>query len=458
MSTVADPRLLGLPELWDEVPPARFPAHTLRYRNDAAAAEVGLQTLSDSDWIAHFGRFEPLPNNLPKPLALRYHGHQFQHYNPRLGDGRGFTFAQVRDTSGRLMDLGTKGSGTTPYSRGGDGRLTLKGGVREILATEMLSALGVDTSRTFSLIETGESLYRGDEPSPTRSSVLVRLSHGHIRIGSFQRLAALGQRAEMGKLLTYVCDNLLGITATPEHLLDVVVARTARTTAQWMAAGFVHGVLNTDNINITGESFDYGPWRFLTRFDPEMTAAYFDESGLYAYGRQAEAVFWNLCRLRDALGTLATVPESVLHRFGPLYRAELRAAFLHRMGLQPLSVERDDALLNALFAYLEHVRAPFDTAMFDTFGGVSTEPSLRSGPRAALYTGDTFDTLRAAWQGHSPRMVQNPEYWRRDAPVTMAITTVERVWDAIAAEDDWGPLKMLLGQVRELGGALGDKV
>ena len=112
-------------------------------------------------------------------------------YNPEIGDGRGFLFAQLRDDDGRLLDLGTKGSGQTPYSRFGDGRLTLKGGVREILATEMLEALGVDTSKTFSLIETGEELQRGDEPSPTRSAVLVRLSHGHIRIGSFQRLAAL---------------------------------------------------------------------------------------------------------------------------------------------------------------------------------------------------------------------------------------------------------------------------
>jgi uncharacterized protein YdiU (UPF0061 family) len=138
-----------------------------------------------------------------RPLALRYHGHQFGVYNPDLGDGRGFTFAQMRDGAGRLMDLGTKGSGQTPWSRRGDGRLTLKGAVREILATEMLEALGVNTSRTFSVIETGESLWRGDEPSPTRSAVLVRLSHGHIRIGTFQRLLALDKPDEMHQLIAY---------------------------------------------------------------------------------------------------------------------------------------------------------------------------------------------------------------------------------------------------------------
>src|SRR6201999_2124787 len=121
----------------------------LRYRNDRAARTVGLDHLSDAEWVAHFGRFGPLPDNLRQPLALRYHGHQFRVYNPKIGDGRGFLFAQMRDGNGRLMDLGTKGSGQTPWSRFGDGRLTLKGGVREVLATAMLEALGVPTSKSF---------------------------------------------------------------------------------------------------------------------------------------------------------------------------------------------------------------------------------------------------------------------------------------------------------------------
>ena len=165
---------------------ASFPAHKLRYRNDAAAESIGLNHLDEAEWVSHFGRFVPFAGSFETPLALCYHGHQFGHYNPELGDGRGFLFAQFYDAVGRLMDLGTKGSGTTPFSRSGDGRLTLKGAVREILATEMLEALGVQTSKTFSVIETGESLHRQDEPSPTRSAVLVRLSHSHIRIGSFQ--------------------------------------------------------------------------------------------------------------------------------------------------------------------------------------------------------------------------------------------------------------------------------
>jgi AcrR family transcriptional regulator len=165
------------PAFYDQVAAANFPQTIVRFRNNRAAGEVGLDGLSDADWVAHFGRFAPLPDSLETPLALRYHGHQFRVYNPDLGDGRGFLFAQLDAACGRLMDLGTKGSGTTPWSRAGDGRLTLKGAVREVLATEMLEALGVDTSRTLSVIETGEALERGDEPSPTRSAVLVRLSH-----------------------------------------------------------------------------------------------------------------------------------------------------------------------------------------------------------------------------------------------------------------------------------------
>ena len=192
------------PDFYDEVAPVDFPQILLRFRNDHAAATVGLDGLSDLDWLRHFGRFAPLAGSLETPLALRYHGHQFRQYNPDLGDGRGFLFAQMYDERDRLLDLGTKGSGQTPWSRAGDGRLTLKGGVREVLATEMLAALGVDTSQTFSLTETGEALDRGDEPSPTRSAVLVRLSHSHIRYGTFQRLAALGDADGMARLTDYV--------------------------------------------------------------------------------------------------------------------------------------------------------------------------------------------------------------------------------------------------------------
>ena len=202
---------------YDPVEAADFPQTILRFRNQRWAEAVGLGSLSDEEWLRHFGRFEPLPDNLPQPLALRYHGHQFRVYNPDIGDGRGFLFAQLRDSSDRLLDLGTKGSGQTPYSRFGDGRLTLKGGVREVLATEMLEALGVRTSKTFSLIETGEALERNDEPSPTRSSVLVRLQHSHIRIGTFQRLAFFEETENLRTLTDYCLRHYYGEDPSRRH-------------------------------------------------------------------------------------------------------------------------------------------------------------------------------------------------------------------------------------------------
>ena len=334
---------------YDIVTPAEFPKTILRYRNRRWAGHVGLDHLTEDEWLAHFGRFEPLPGSLPQPLALRYHGHQFRHYNPDLGDGRGFLFAQLRDGENRLLDLGTKGSGQTPWSRRGDGRLTLKGGLREVLATAMLEALGVNTSKSFSLVETGEQLTRGDEPSPARSAVLVRLSHSHIRIGSFQRLLAMGDAEAMARLMHHCVVHYLPEAAqkpgqetgqvspaeTACAFIEAVVARTARTTAGWMAAGFVHGVLNTDNINITGESFDYGPYRFLPQYDPGFTAAYFDETGLYAYGRQPEAIAWNLARLAECLLPLAPreALEPALASFDDQFWAAMRAAMLSRLGV-----------------------------------------------------------------------------------------------------------------------------
>ena len=200
---------------------------------------------------AAYGRFEgrqPL-------LALRYHGYQFGVYNPQLGDGRGFLYGQVRDRHGQLQDLGTKGSGQTPWSRGGDGRLTLKGGVREVIAAEALHRLGVTTSRTMSLIETGEQLYRGDEPSPTRSSVMVRLAKTHLRFGSCERLLHLQQPDRLVGLLRHVQRTYYGHLDEEESPLLAMVAelaeRVAHMAAQWMVAGFTHGVLNTDTC----------PWR-----------------------------------------------------------------------------------------------------------------------------------------------------------------------------------------------------
>lgn len=441
---------------YDPVQAADFPQTILRFRNDRWAAAVGLDSLLDEEWLQHFGRFRPLPDNLPNPLALRYHGHQFRSYNPDLGDGRGFTFAQLREAgTDRLLDLGTKGSGRTPWSRSGDGRLTLKGGVREVLATAMLEALGVPTSRSFSLIETGEDLERGDEPSPTRSAVLVRLSHGHIRFGSFQRHAFFERPDRITALTDHVIANyypeLAGANDRPVAMLGVVVARSARLTARWMAAGFVHGVLNTDNMNLTGESFDYGPYRFLPHNDPNFTAAYFDHSGLYSFGRQPEAVFWNLQQLAGALSLVAASEALVeaLNGFGAAYRDELTAAMLARLGVQRQGGEADAALVQAAFrAFAEGgERLRWEPFFFDWFCG--EESRALAGVRGGLYADEGFGEFRrllAGFRPERPERLADP-YFARPEPEELLIGEIEALWAAIAEADDWSGFEAKLARI-----------
>lgn len=435
--------------LGDPVRAADFPMTRLRYRNRRWDKAVGLDTLSDEDWLRHFGRFEPLPGNLPEPLALRYHGHQFRVYNPELGDGRGFLFAQLRDGAGRLLDCGTKGTGQTPWSRTADGRLTLKGAVREILATEMLEAQGVHTSKTFSVIETGEALERHDEPSPTRSAALVRLSHGHIRIGTFQRLAALGETDHLEQLIGYCLEHYPGPPPpedAPERdhpaivLIHQVVERLADLAAAWMVAGFVHGVLNTDNMNISGESFDYGPWRWLPQWDQFFTAAYFDHEGLYAFGRQPEALSWNCAQLAIALRPLVEAPPLVaaLERFGPLYQRNLARRFLWRLGIAPRGEERDMAVVIAGEAMMREQHVPPDAFFFAHRGGRNA-------------TGPLADALA----GYQPLDSSHP-YWAGEAPQAMQIGEVEEIWSAIARHDDWSALDAKIAALRTMGDALGE--
>ncbi|HEX8486826.1 protein adenylyltransferase SelO family protein [Sphingomonas sp.] len=430
---------------YDPVEAADFPQTRLRFRDDRAATEIGLASLDDAEWTAAFGRFVPLPGTLQQPLALRYHGHQFRNYNPDIGDGRGFTFAQMVDSTGRLMDLGTKGSGTTPWSRFGDGRLTLKGGVREVLASEMLEALGVPTSRSLSLIETGEALDRGDEPSPTRSAVLVRLSHGHIRIGTFQRLAYLRDDTNLRRLVAYVLRELYGEDGDdPIRLLDLVVARTARLAARYMAAGFVHGVLNTDNINVTGESFDYGPWRFAPTWDPQFTAAYFDHAGLYAFARQPEAIHWDAMQLAVSLRTIANSDALIaaLARFADVYQHEVTAAILWRMGLTPGEADADRALVTLVEQALRTTGVAIDRFFHDVFGG--TLPKDYD---------SAWDDVRAALPGHTPRANRSHPHWQ-GAPCSMLIGEVEDIWSRIADRDDWSAFDAKVAAIRDFGAAL----
>ncbi len=466
---------------YDPVEAADFPQTLVRFRNRRWAEAVGLGGLDDEAWIRHFGRFELLPDNLPRPLALRYHGHQFRVYNPDIGDGRGFLFAQLRDADERLLDLGTKGSGQTPYSRFGDGRLTLKGGVREVLATEMLEALGVETSKSFSLIETGEALDRNDEPSPTRSSVLVRLQHSHIRIGTFQRLAYFGEADNMRKLTDYClrhyypdprhCEErsdaaiqsasegeagLLRFARNDEpaaRLLWHVAREAARLAASYIAAGFVHGVLNSDNIAITAESFDYGPWRFTPFWDGAFTAAYFDYAGLYSFGRQPEAIHWDVVQLAASLRTIAEAEAltPALEAFPAEFQRGLGEAVLARLAIRPAGVDSDARLLVAMETALAAKSVEIDRFFFDWRGGRRRGPS----PADAAYEEAPFAGFRRLIADYEPvgGALDHP-YWLEEAPCSMHIDEVEAIWRRIDEADDWSAFEAKIQAVRRMGEAM----
>ncbi len=449
---------------FDEVQAAPFPRRTLRFRNQVHAATVGLDTLDDAEWEAHFARFEPLPHNLPTPLALRYHGHQFDVYNPQIGDGRGFLFAQLEDQSGRVLDLATKGSGRTPWSRGADGKLTLKGGVREVLATEMLEAMGVNTSKSFSLFETGEALMRGDEPSPTRSSVLVRLGHSHLRIGTFQRHAHARDVPRLEKLLDYSIAHYFPELAriSPraeqvERFFFAVCDRNAALCASFMVSGFVHGVLNSDNLTITGESFDYGPYRFLPRHDLGFTAAYFDEDGLYAYGNQPRAFLKNMTRLAECLRLIepeATFGKGLAH-FERVLQREAARGTVAKLGLH--NHGRDDDQIDALlgfnvYAFLDDAHVDFEEFFFQMYGGPS-RPEVRARFGTGPYQGELWNKVAELLEKFTPLRTELPAYFSGARPETLLIEEIERLWSAIAERDDWGPFEAKIAALRARGAA-----
>jgi serine/tyrosine/threonine adenylyltransferase len=449
------------PEFFDPVQAATFPQAITRYLNDQAAQFLGLQDelRSESDWIRRFHRFESWPQNIPEPLALRYHGHQFRHYNPDLGDGRGFLFAQFQAANGQIYDLGTKGSGLTPYSRQADGRLTLKGAYREALATELLESLGVNTSKTFCFFETGENLERQDEPSPTRAGVLTRMSHSHIRIGSFQRLAFLKQPENVLKLMKYCVQNYYPEISLDQSdlqiasaFLSAVCRNLAHMAAQYMISGFVHGVLNSDNINITGESFDYGPYRFLPTYDPQFTAAYFDQRGLYSFGRQPTAINWNLAQLAGCLAfAIPDLPaKELIESFGQDFALEVLRLFFHRLNLK-LKPERakNDELISQFFLFLSESQIGYEQLYFDLHTG-GLEDRLQRSPAKTLYEQSAFNDFKkllASFEIQDPGKLQHA-YFQNDKPCTLLIEEIESIWKPIAENDDWSLFESKIREIR----------
>lgn len=439
---------------YDAAIPAQFPLEKLRYWNP------NVPTTLEKEYLWNF---KPLDNNLNQPLALRYHGHQFQNYNPQLGDGRGFLYAQIKNNN-QWYDLGTKGSGQTKYSRGGDGRLTLKGAVREALATEMLESLGVLTSKTLCFFETGENLIRQDEPSPARSAVLTRFSLGHIRIGTFQRLAFFHEIENIKKLVSYCLHfyysdsiseiNFKDETIVASSFLNLVCRRNAQLVAQMMMTGFVHGVLNSDNINISGELFDYGPYRFLPYYDPTFTAAYFDSQGLFAYGHQPTSFLWNLHQLAVSLEVAfpELMTKEILENFSLYFNEHLHKVFLHRLNLECADKILVTESMALFFQLMEQKKLKFEKTFFD-FHSFNLA-RLESSEQSSLYKGSVFDSLKinlSKMKIAKPALEKN-KYFLNLKPETLLIDEIESIWSHIDDYDDWSSFELKLQSIRSFRG------
>jgi len=335
----------------------------------------------------------------------------------------------------------------------------------------MLTALDVTTSQSFSVIETGEQLARNDEPSPTRSAVLVRLSHSHIRIGSFQRLAYMDDMDGIEMLARHVARHYSGGAAQTgldkdncnldadaplsellPALLSHVAAAIADTAGRWLAAGFVHGVLNTDNFNITGESFDYGPWRFLPSFEPGLVAAYFDQTGRYAYGRQSDAALWAVCRLADCFVKLVPQKdlEDRLATFYPMLEARLAKQMQWRLGVvfDEEDSARDAALARDIFGAAKQSQCGFDQMFHDLYGGKA---------RVDGYDDDCWRPVLEALQAakpQNPAALDHPHFQSAKA-LSMTIDEVEAIWAPIAASDDWSLLSDKIAAIHQMRHAHG---
>ena len=452
-------------DFFDVATQAQFPNHTLRFRNNRSAKIIGLDSLTDEEWINYFGKFDRYPGVIHSPLALKYHGHQFGHYNSDLGDGRGFLLAQFLDKNKILWDLGTKGSGKTNFSRGGDGRLTLKGAVRELLATEFLSALGVPTSQTLSIIETGENLQRNDEPSPTRSAVLVRRSNGHVRIGTFQRLAYFNENQNIEKLLMHVVKNYFCSTqeytstsTLAEDFFLRSVEKIASSMGRIIVSGFVHGVLNTDNFNVTGETFDYGPWRFIEYANPNFTAAYFDYNGRYSFGSQPEAALWALTQLGKSLKEFISEEKTteILNQFSRNFHSSLKSHFCWRLGIQDIDPKDLNKIMQILLKESDSHKIDYGSFFYDFYGGRDSIIDCLKSTYGNKYKVNKISLITDILKNSIPlnKSIEK-KHMLDQSRENLLINEVEKIWEQISLHGNWNVLEEKIKSFRTLGNILG---
>jgi len=451
--------------------PAAVPAPRLLFFNDALAAELGLdaQALRGADAAALFAG-NALPTDA-EPIAQAYAGHQFGGFSPQLGDGRALLLGEVIDRAGRRRDVALKGSGRTPFSRGGDGKAAVGPMLREVLIGEAMHALGIPTTRALAVAATGESVLR-EQALP--GAVLTRVAASHLRVGTFQFFAARGDVERLRQLTDYtIARHDPELVDSPDRamaLLRAVAARQAALIAQWMNVGFIHGVMNTDNMAISGETIDFGPCAFMEAYDPAAVFSSIDHGGRYAFGNQPHIARWNLARFAEALLPLvareddeASVQRAVaqatevIDAFPALYAAALLRGQRTKLGLFASSATDDAgdaALADDWLALLHAQKVDFTLAwrrLADAAGG--DDAPLR----ALLAEPAALDAWLARWRERGardaaaggPQAADRAARMRRVSPWIIARN--HRVEEALAAAsdgDDLRPFERLLAALR----------
>ena len=404
MSIPFDNSYARLPDrFFARVPPAKAPAPALIRVNDTLAGELGI----DAAWLRGPDGLQILSGREiaegSDPIALAYAGHQFGNFVPQLGDGRAILLGEVVDSRGRRRDIQLKGAGRTPFSRSGDGRAVLGPVLREYLVSEAMAALGIPTTRALAAVTTGEPVMR---ETLLPGAVLTRVAASHIRVGTFQFFAARGDGEALGLLAEHAIARhypAAGAAARPYRaLLDAVIAAQADLVARWLLVGFIHGVMNTDNMSISGETIDYGPCAFMDHYDPATVFSSIDRMGRYAYGNQPRIAHWNLARLAEAMlplladnedAALADAQEA-LTAFAPAFETAYHIGLIRKLGLSA-SREDDIDLVSAILGAMAENQVDF-TLFFRRLGDAVLGESE---PVRSLFVDPTaYDGWASRWQ------------------------------------------------------------
>ncbi|WP_340315445.1 protein adenylyltransferase SelO [Rhizorhabdus argentea] len=436
------------------VPPARAPAPALVRVNDALAAELGI----DAAWLRGPDGLQILSGREiaggSDPIAMAYAGHQFGGFVPQLGDGRAILLGEVIDTHGRRRDIQLKGAGRTPFSRSGDGRAVLGPVLREYLVSEAMAALGIPTTRALAAVTTGEPVMR---ETMLPGAVLTRVAASHIRVGTFQFFAARGDREALGLLADHAIARHYPDAASAARpyraFLDAVIAAQARLVARWLLVGFIHGVMNTDNMAISGETIDYGPCAFMDHYDPATVFSSIDQMGRYAYGNQPRIAHWNLARLAEAIlplladdedAALADAQEA-LTAFAPAFETAYHLGLIRKLGLSA-SHEDDIDLVSAILSAMAENQVDF-TLFFRRLGDALLGDSE---PVRSLFVDPTaYDAWAVRWRGRLADESRDPAE-RRGAmnSVNPAFIPrnhhVEAMIRAAVDNEDFEPFEQLL--------------